>query len=63
MAPQKKTNERTKLISENMSRNTKAHRDFFIENTQDYIESTEVTALPPLFDYWNRNWVLGSLLI
>jgi hypothetical protein len=31
-----------------------AHRDFSIENTQDYIESMEVTALPPSFDYWNE---------
>jgi hypothetical protein len=28
---------------------------FSIEIQQDYTEFTEVTALPPSFDYWNEN--------
>jgi hypothetical protein len=34
---------------------------FSIEIKQDYIRTTEVTALPPSFDYWDENRVLGSL--
>jgi hypothetical protein len=34
---------------------------FFIENQQEYIQSAEVTALPPSFD-WKLQIVYGSLL-
>jgi hypothetical protein len=34
---------------------------FFIEIKQDYNWNTEVTVVPPSFDYWNENLVHDSL--
>jgi hypothetical protein len=36
---------------------------FSIEIKQDYNRTTEATALPPSFDYWDENIVLDSLSI
>jgi hypothetical protein len=36
---------------------------FFIENQQEYNRSTDVTILPPLLDYWNKNIVIDTLIL
>jgi hypothetical protein len=49
----------TEFKTENSTHRIKIN--FFIENQQEYIQSTEVTALPPSFD-WKLQIVYGSLL-
>jgi hypothetical protein len=43
--------------------NTMRKTNFSIEIQQDYFQSTEVTALHPYFDYWNKNLFLAHSLI
>jgi hypothetical protein len=43
---------------------TRCKNTFFIKEQQDYNGSPEVTALPPLLDYWNENlnsWLTSTI--